>query len=170
MIFVAMTVRLMLATVAVLALFAAAPLAGANGRDELTYASVAHGGLRLKSSKRGAILTGRRLGPGWSRSGSVTIANTGRVNGSFTLRGRVHGNKRLARRLRLIVRERQRGGRKRVVYSGTLAGLHRVRLGVIGAGRGRTFVFTVSLGPSAPNSLQGLRASADFVWTAVQRT
>ena len=169
MIFVAMTVRLMLATVAVLALFAAAPLAGANDRSELTHASLVRGGLRLKSSKRGAILTGRRMGPGSSRSGSVTIANTGRINGAFTLRGRVHGSERLARQLRLIVRERRRGG-KRIVYSGTLAGLHRVRLGVIRAGRGRTFVFTVSLRASAPNSLQGLRASADFVWTAVQRT
>jgi hypothetical protein len=168
MIGVVMAARLALAAV-VLMLLAAAPLAGASSEAELTQARPVHGGLHLKSSKRGAILTGRRMRPGSRRSGIVTIANTGRLNGRLTLRRRLHGSKRLARQLRLIVRERRRA-KTRVVYSGTLAGLHKLRLGVIGAGRSRTFSFTVSLRASAPNSLQGLRTSADFVWTAVQPT
>jgi spore coat-associated protein N len=152
-----------------LALVSADSLAGANGRDQLTHAGLVRGGLRLTSSKRGAILSGRRLAPGARRSGSVTITNTGTLAGSFTLSNVVHGNKRLARQLRLTVRERKRG-RKRVVYSGTLAGLHAVSLGVIKAAHARTFEFSVSFRATVPNALQGRRTSADFTWTAVHRS
>jgi hypothetical protein len=83
------------------------------------------------------------------------------------LRGVVRGSKLLAGHLRLTVRERRRGT-KRMVYSGTLAGLRVVRLGGIKAGQARTFEFSVSLNPTAPNALQGLRTNAAFTWTAIQ--
>jgi hypothetical protein len=156
-----MTLRIA-AVVLLLALAVAAPLAGASGSGELSR----RGGPRLASSKRGAILSGRRLAPGDRRSGVVTITNTGRRAGTFRLRGVVRGSKLLARHLRLTVRERK-GGRKRVVYSGTLAGLRLVRLGRIRAGQARTFEFAVSLRVTAPNGLQGLRTRTDFTWTAV---
>ena len=157
-----MTLRI--ASVVLLIAFAVgAPLAGASGSAELTV----RGGPRLTSSKRGAILSGRRLAPGDRRAGVVTITNTGTRAGTFRLRGVVRGSKQLARHLRLTVRERTRG-RKRVVYSGTLAGLRQVRLGRIRAGQARRFEFTVSLRVTAPNALQGLRTRTDFTWTAVQ--
>jgi hypothetical protein len=157
-----MTLRIA-SVVLLLALAVGAPLADVSGSAELTR----RGGPRLISSKRGAILSGRRLGPGDKRSGVVTITNAGARAGTFRLRGVVRGSKQLARHLRLTVRERTRG-RKRVVYSGTLAGLRLVRLGRIRAGQGRTFEFTVSLRVTAPNALQGLRTRTDFTWTAVQ--
>ena len=153
---------LRIAVVVLLALAAYVPLAGAGDTAELTRR-----GPRLISSKRGAIVAGRRLAPGSRRSGVVTITNRGTPAGSFRLRGLVRGSTQLARHLRLTVRERSRG-RKRVVYSGTLAGLRVVRLGGIKAGQARTFDFSVSLSPAAPNALQGLRTTADFTWTAIQ--
>jgi hypothetical protein len=146
-----------------IALAVGAPLAGASGSAELTV----RGGPRLTSSKRGAILSVRRLAPGYRRAGVVTITNNGTRAGTFSLRGVVRGSKQLARHLRLTVRERTRG-RKRVLYSGTLAGLRQVRLGRIRAGQARRFEFTVSLRVTAPNALQGLRTRTDFTWTAVQ--
>jgi hypothetical protein len=157
-----MTLRIA-CVVLLLGLAVGAPLAGASGSAELTR----RGGPRLTSSKRGPILSGRRLAPGDRRSGVVTITNSGARAGTFRLRGVVRGSRQFARHLRLVVRERTRG-RKRVVYSGTLAGLSLVRLGWIRAGQGRTFEFTVSLRVTAPNALQGLRTRTDFTWTAVQ--
>jgi spore coat-associated protein N len=153
---------LRIAAVVLLALACSVPLAGAGETAELTRR-----GPRLISSKRGAILTGRRLAPGDRRSGVVTITNRGTPARSFRLTGLVRGSKQLARHLRLTVRERRRG-RNPVVYSGTLAGLRVVRLGGIKAGQARTFEFSVSLNPTAPNALQGRRTSAAFTWTAIQ--
>src|SRR4051794_38523839 len=83
-----------------------APLAGANGPGEIAPHGFAHGGLELASSKQGAILCGRDLVPGDRVSGSLTIANTGTITGSFTLSGTIRGSRQLARHLVLTIRER----------------------------------------------------------------
>jgi hypothetical protein len=163
-----MVLRLALAPILILlALLSAAPLAGANGPGEVRPYGFAHGRLELTASKQGAILSGHGLVPGNRVSGSLTIANTGALAGSFTLSGAVHGSTRLAEHLVLAVRERSHGAQS-LVYSGSLAGLRAVKLGVLGAGEARTFRFTVTFRPTTSNAFQGLRTSADFTWTAVQ--
>ena len=163
-----MVLRLALAPLLILlALLSAAPLAGANGPGEVRPSGFAGGGLELAASKQGAILSGHGLVPGDEVSGSLTIANTGSLAGSFTLSGAVHGSTRLAEHLLLTVRERSHGANS-LVYSGSLAGLHAVKLGVLGAGQARTFRFSVSFRQQTSDAFQGLRTSADFTWTAVQ--
>jgi spore coat-associated protein N len=163
-----MALRLALApTLVLLALVSAAPLAGANDPGDVRPSGFAHGRLELTASKQGAILSGRNLMPGDRVSGSLTIANTGSLAGSFTLSGVVRESRRLARHLVLTVRERARGVDS-VVYSGSLAGLRAVKLGVFGPGHARTFHFAVSFAAEGSDELQGLRTTADFTWTAVQ--
>jgi hypothetical protein len=162
-----MTVRAALPPLlVVLAVASAAPLWGANERQR---PGLARGGLHLVASKRGAILSGRNLAPGDRVTGAVTIANRGALPGSFTLSGKVRGSRSMAANLVLTVRERRRRG-LRVVYSGALARFRRVKLGTIRPGQARRFRFTVSFRTSAPNALQGRRATASFTWRAVQRS
>lgn len=167
-----MALRLALAPISILiALLSAAPLAGANDPGEVRPYGFAHGRLVLAASKQGAILSGRDLVPGDRVSGSLTIANTGTLAGSFTLSGRVRGSRVLAEHLVLSVRERTRGVDS-VVYSGTLAGLRAVKLGLIGPGEARNFRFAVAFrstgSDAADGAFQGLRTTANFTWTAVQ--
>ena len=163
-----MALRLALAPILVLlALVSAAPLAGANDPGDVQPYGFAHGRLQLAASKQGAILSGRDLVPGDRVSGRLTIANTGTLAGSFTLSGAVRGSKPLADHLRLTVREWLHGAES-LVYSGSLAGLRAVKLGVIGPGHARTFHLSVAFRSDASSALQGLRTTADFTWTAVQ--
>ena len=137
-----------------LALLSAAPLAGANGPGEVRPSGFAHGGLELAASKQSAILSGHDLVPGDRVKGSLTIANTGALAGSFTLSGTVRGSTRLAEQLMLTVRERSHGANS-LVYSGSLAGLRAVKLGVLGAGEARTFRFSVSFRATTSNDVPG---------------
>jgi len=149
-----------------LVLGSAGPLSGANAGDP-TRRRPADGRVHLVASKRGAIVSGRNLAPGDRVAGSVTITNTGALPGSFTLRRTLRGSRRLADHLVLTMRERRRRT-SRVVYFGSLARFHAVKLGAIGPGRARTFHFSVSFRSSVPNRLQRHRASVDFRWRAVQ--
>jgi hypothetical protein len=167
-----MALRLALAPISILlALFSAAPLAGANDPGEVRPYGLAHGRLILAASKQGAILSGRDLVPGDRMSGSLTIANTGALAGSFTLSGRVQGSRLLAEHLVLSVHEHGHGV-DNLVYTGSLAGLRAVKLGLLGPGRARHFRFAVTFGTTgsdvADGAFQGLRTTADFTWTAVQ--
>jgi hypothetical protein len=162
-----MALRSLLTPLLILALLAsAAPLLGATGAER-KRPRISHGRLQLVASKRGAILAGRNLAPGDRVAGSVTIRNTGKLSGSFRLRGAVRGSRPLATHLFLTVRERTRRT-TRPVYSGTLARFRGVRLGTIRRGQARRFRFAVRFDPRAPNSLQGKRTSASFTWRAVQ--
>jgi spore coat-associated protein N len=163
-----MALRLALAPMLVLlALVSATPLAGANEPGNVSPYGFAHGHLELTASKGGAILSGRDLVPGDRVAGKLTIANTGTLAGSFTLSGAVRGSGRLAEHLVLTVSERNRGVDS-LLYSGSLAGLRAVELGLIGPAQARTFRFTVSLPATGAPGLQGLRTTASFTWTAVQ--
>jgi hypothetical protein len=154
------------ALLALVVLAHAAPLPGATEGDQ---PRLARGRLHLTASKRGAILSGRNLAPGDRAAGAVTIRNAGTLAGSFTLRARVRGSRPIADNLVLTVREQRRRALT-VVYSGRLSRFRTVRLGVIRPGQARRFRFAVVFRASAPNSLQGRRASASFTWRAVQRS
>jgi spore coat-associated protein N len=160
-----MRLRMVLTAFVVLGLASTASLWGAV--DHMKRPGPAHGRLHLVSSKRGAILSGRNLAPGDRVDGSVTIRNTGRLAGAFTLRAKLRGSKQLADYLALSVRERTRRT-TRLVYSGRLARFRTLKLGAIGPGRARTFRFSVSFRPDAPNRLQRQRSTATFIWRAVQ--
>jgi hypothetical protein len=152
--------------VVLLVLITAGPLSGARG-DALRRHRLADGRPRLVTSKRGAIVSGRNLAPGSRVAGSVTITNAGSAAGVFALSGTVRGSRRLAGYLELTVRELRRTT-SRVVYSGSLARFHAVKLGVIRPGRAQRFRFSVRFQSNAPNSLQRQRTTANFAWRAVQ--
>jgi hypothetical protein len=161
-----MSLRFVVTVLLVVALTSAASLYGAaDGGVKRPRPS--HQRLHLVASKRGAILSGRNLAPGDRVTGSVTIRNEGARSGSFTLRANLRGSRQLAQHLVLTVRERRRRT-ARLVYSGSLARFHLVRLGKIGPRQARTFRFAVRFRPNAPNRLQGRRATASFTWRAVQ--
>jgi hypothetical protein len=161
-----MPLRFVLTAFLVVALTSAASLYGSVGAD-VKRPRPSHERLHLVASKRGAILSGRNLGPGDRVAGSVTIRNAGALSGSFTLRAKLRGSRQLAQHLVLTVRERRRRTTK-LVYSGSLARFRIVRLGKIGPRQARTFRFAVRFRSSAPNRLQGRRATASFTWRAVQ--
>jgi len=164
-----MTLRSILtALLALVVLANAAPLPGAT-EGKRKRPRLADGRLHLVASKRGAILSGRNLAPGDRVAGAVTIRNTGALAGSFSLTANVRGSRRMADDLVLTVREQRRRGVK-VVYSGRLAKFRLAKLGVIRPGQARRFRFAVVFSASAPNSLQGQRASASFTWRADQRS
>ena len=161
-----MPLRFVVTLLLVVALASAASLYGAVGGN-VKQPRPSHERLHLVASKRGAILSGRNLAPGDRVTGSVTIRNEGARSGAFTLRSRLRGSRQLAQHLVLTVRERRRRG-SRLVYSGSLARFHFVRLGRIRPRQARTFRFAVRFRSNAPNRLQGRRATASFTWRAVQ--
>jgi spore coat-associated protein N len=118
------------------------------------------------NSKDGAaIVTGTKMIPGDSKTGTVTITNTGNVGGEFTLTETNDSNGFGAGSLDLEIEDVT--GTPSEVYSGDLGGVPSTDLGRFAAGEARTYKFTVTLDASAGNSDQGKSATADYEWTAV---
>ena len=128
----------------------------------------------------GAVLTVERLVPGETRSGSVTITNSGDVTGQFFLEAVEIGAETTLDfdgKLDLLITDAQDA----VIYSGKLRDLPRTELtadalgGLWGPGSARTYTFTVTF-PSAGRDANGVGldnqykqavAAATFTWTAV---
>jgi hypothetical protein len=143
---------------------------------------LANGTLSLSNSlNEAAVLSVQNLKPGDSRSGQVTITNTGTLGGAFSLSqanlsdtpGPNGG--RLSDRLQLSVQQVSNGGSTvSSVYSGAMSGLNSRQLGTIAAGEPRTYRFTATLPdgghPAGPgvgdNAVQRSAVRADYVWTA----
>ena len=135
----------------------------ANPTNTFTSGTFAH-----TNSKNGAsIVTGANLKPGESRSGEVTITNTGSLDGDFTLSEKNASNPFTAGNLQLLVVDKASGAE---VYRGELGKVAAggISLGNFAAGAARTYVFTVTLKLEAPNADQGKTATADYQWDAVQ--
>jgi spore coat-associated protein N len=135
----------------------------ANPANTFTSGTFAH-----SNSKNGAsIVTGANLKPGESRSGEVTITNTGSLDGNFTLTEKGADNPFTAGSLQLVIHdvttntEVYRGDLGRVAAGG-------ISLGNFAAGAARTYRFTVTLAQAAPNADQGKTAKADYQWDAIQ--
>jgi hypothetical protein len=131
----------------------------------------ASGSLTMSRSGSGAIFNSVAMKIGDTANGQVTITNTGTLSGAYTLNGSSSGNAALAAQLHLTLYKDVDGGT--AIYDGSLGSFSSVSLGTFAAsGDSHTFYFHVSL-PSAgsnaaDNALQGLSASEDFTWSAVQ--
>jgi spore coat-associated protein N len=166
----------------VLAAAAAAGSVHGWGTPPAAEVRLASGTLSLSNSlNEAAILSVQNLKPGESRTGQVTITNTGTLDGAFSLTqsnladtpGPYGG--RLSDGLQLSVEELAAGGSTvSSVYSGAMSGLTTRQLGTIAGGEPRTFRFTASLPdsghPLSPgvgdNVFQRSAVRADYVWTA----
>ena len=125
--------------------------------------------LQSNSKNAAAIVTGSDLKPGDTRTGDVTITNTGTLAGAFTLAEKNATNGFAAGNLKLKVDDVTSGSAVNV-YDGDFdkVATGGVSLGTYAAGAARTYRFTVTLDSGTPNGGQGKSASADFEWNAVQ--
>jgi hypothetical protein len=144
------------AALAALALFALAasalawPRRDVGGSPRRSLSVSAGGALRVGSSLgEGAILTVPALAPGASASGRVAIGNRGAA-GSLILSARNledrpgPGGGSLSRVLRLSVRD-VTAGSDAIAYSGTVASLRRLRLGVLAPRASRHYLLVATL-------------------------
>ncbi len=141
------------------------------------------GSLEHENSRDGMpVFTASNVGPGTLVEGAVTIANTGKANGYFSLSqadltdmpGPNGGA--LSEKLALEIVDVTRASKPVPVYRGPFAALGVRPLGFIRAGDEHRYRFTAMLsdsgGPASPvsgdNALRGSSTSARFVWSAVQ--
>ena len=125
------------------------------------------GTLSMGTNNSGALAQFTNMVPGDSQVGTVTIQNTGNVQGAFYLDAATFaGSSALADALDLVITDTATPGTPE--YSGPISGLTtQVALGTWAASESHTYTFTTTLSDSADNSLQGLTASAAFAWTTV---
>ncbi len=141
------------------------------------------GSLEHENSRDGMpVFTASNVGPGTLVEGGVTIANTGKANGYFSLSqadltdmpGPNGGA--LSEKLALEIVDVTRASMPVPVYRGPFAALGVRPLGFIRAGDEHRYRFTAMLsdsgGPASPvsgdSALRGSSTSARFVWSAVQ--
>jgi hypothetical protein len=139
---------------------------------ELTSAS---GAVTISNSQDGqAILQARPMLPGQEASGTVQLVNTGDGPESLTLDSNDPvdqpgpGGGHLSDRL--LLRVYDLSSSSRLVYDGSLTGLHLADLGTWSKGESHTFRFVVTFpdggANGADNAYQGSAASIGFSWTA----
>jgi hypothetical protein len=130
----------------------------------------ATGTLTIARGGSGAVFTSSNQKVGQETTGSVTISNTGSLDGVFTLAGSATGT--LVDALKLVVYKDTDNAAGSKLYDGTLAGFGSLNLGTIAGGANATFYFHVSLpttgNAATDNALQGKSASGTFTWSAVQ--
>ncbi|HWA53696.1 MAG TPA: hypothetical protein VG816_05940 [Solirubrobacterales bacterium] len=107
------------------------------------------------------------LVPGAARTATVRVTNPGSA-AALALAARVSdqpgaGGETLSSALRLKV---EVAGSGKVLFNGTLAGLHRLGLGDFAAGAQRAYRFTVVLPADTGNAVAGAATSASFSWSA----
>jgi spore coat-associated protein N len=169
--------RLLIITALLVALLATA--AREREHPPSPVVELASGTLSQSNSRSGAaILTAAGLTPGDSRSGEVTIANTGDLEGAFALSKSGlsdtpgGGGGTLSGVLELLVQDVT--GAPATVYSGKLAAMGPLPLGDWNAGTSRTYRFTVSFpdGGAPPsetsgdNAYKGSIVAVQYDWAA----
>lgn len=138
--------------------------------------AAADGVLALSNSLHGgAIITATGLLPGQARSGSITVGNTGDVDGTLALArtwmqdvpGPYGG--RLSDVVTLLIEDISATTPREVLY-GELGGLERTALETLPAGSERTYRFTVAFPDSGPhgadNAYIGSALRIDYEWRA----
>jgi spore coat-associated protein N len=153
-------------------MLAAAMAVGSGANFNATSANpgnvVTAGIVKHTNSKDGsAIFTADKLVPGVKQGGSVTLTNTGDVDGVFTVSAsNVQAGGSGADMRSVLVLTVKDGGA--TVYSGSVAGLSGQSLGTWIPGETHTYDFEVLLPDSGPggadNQYMGSSVSADFDW------
>jgi spore coat-associated protein N len=143
----------------------------ANAGNIVTAGVMSH-----SNSKPGAILNISGLAPGHSDSGTVTITNTGDVDGVFSLtKSNVLNNDTtnpLGAKLDVVITDVTTSTQ---VYSGKLGQMGVRPAGTIAAGANHVYDFTVSFpdggvpaGPNAgDNAYKGDNVTLDYNWESV---
>lgn len=140
-----------------------------SANPENTFSS---GTFSHSNSKDGvSIVTGANMKPGDVKTGEVTITNTGSIDGTFNLAETNDSNDFKAGSLNLKIDDVTDKSSVQEIYKGDLGGVDGagINLGEYAADEARTYRFTVTFAQSASNADQGKTASADYVWTAVQK-
>jgi hypothetical protein len=143
---------------------------------QLELASGPGGSLTLSNDKEGAaILSLGGMRPGDSVTDTVTLGNTGSLDGDLSLATSNlvdtpgSGGGALSGELDLRIRDVTNAGSPVIVYNGKLDALTTTALGTLTAGASRVYEFRVSFpdaGPGAENAYQGSAMSIQFDWTA----
>ena len=144
---------------------------------QLELASGPGGSLTLSNDREGsAILSLGGMRPGDSVTDTVTLGNTGTLDGDLSLATSNlvdtpgSGGGALSGELDLRIRDVTNAGPPATVYDGKLDALTPTALGTLAAGASRVYEFRVSFpdaGPGAENAYQGSAMSVQFDWTAV---
>jgi Big-like domain-containing protein len=144
---------------------------------QLDLAAGPGGPLTLSNDKEGAaILSLGGMRPGDSVTDTVTLGNTGTVDGDLSLStsnlidNLGAGGGALSGKLDLRVRDVTVSGSPVTVYNGKLDSVSPVALGTLAAGAFRVYEFHVSFpdaGPGAENAYQGSATTIQFDWSAV---
>jgi hypothetical protein len=147
---------------------------------QLELASGPGGSLTLSNDKEGAaILTLGGMRPGDSVTDTVTLGNTGTLDGDLSLSTSNlvdtpgGGGGALSGELDVRIRDVTGAGSPLAVYNGKIDALTPVALGTLAAGASRVYEFRVSFpdaGPGAENAYQGSSMSVQFDWTAVNNS
>ena len=136
---------------------------------------VTAGNLMHSNGKDGdPVLTVDLLKPGETRSGTVSITNTGDIDGVFSIAKTVVSDSTapanpFASKLRLRVEDLTAGGP--ALYDGVLGSMGTVAAGTLAPGAAHTYRFTVEFpdggANGADNAYKGASLEADFDWEAV---
>ncbi len=138
-----------------------------------SVAVFASGNLEQTNALNGeAIVTGSNLGPGDTRSGIVSIANTGSLAADFTLAGADivdtpgPGGGPLSSVLNLSISDISVLVTPIAVYGGPLATMPPQALGTFRPGAQRTYRFKIAFPSDSANEYKNSAFAASFVWTA----
>jgi spore coat-associated protein N len=133
------------------------------------------GTLSIGSSASSALFNAPNLKPGDTVPGTVDIANTGSVPGTFTLStSNAVDTGALLGQLDLKVEDcgvfngstAPNCSGADIVYNGKASGVGTVSLGSFGASAKHRYKFDVTLPSSTTNAFQGKTASVEFDWDA----
>jgi camelysin-like metallo-endopeptidase len=164
-----------MATVVAVAAVSASALGGTYATFTATPVTIASnafatGTLTIARGGSGAIFTSTNQKIGQESTGSVTISNTGSLDGAFSLGGTATGT--LGPNLKLVIYKGTDNSGANKLYDGTLSAFSSADLGTIAGGASGTYYFHVSLpttgSDATDNALQGKSASETFTWSAVQ--
>ena len=145
-------------------------------RAQLQLASGPGGSLTLSNDKEGAaVLSLSGMRPGDSVTDTVTLGNTGTLDGDLSLATSNlvdtpgSGGGTLSGELDLRIRDVTVPASPVMVYQGKIDALTPVALGTLTAGAARVYEFRVffpDAGPGAENAYQGSAVSVQFDWSA----
>jgi spore coat-associated protein N len=150
------------------------PLTTTHNSAARAFSADAVGSLTIENSLEGqAILHATAMAPGQSRTGQVTITNSGNIAADFTLADSAVTNSpgptAFSTVAQLVIQDISDPAVPITIYAGSLGGLTPIALGNFGVGDARTYRFTVTFpqgSPAVDNPLQGASSSVEYDWSA----